>query len=87
MGSHNPDQVAVLMDVEGYCGKCHKRGTARLVAYYSGEVIMRCNACKKAGDFTPDNSTYNDPRKFVPFMSDDDQDGSENNMRHTKGRR
>lgn len=84
---HNPDETAILMDIEGHCDKCHKRGTARLVAYYSGEVIIRCNACKKVGGFVPDDNTYNDPRKFAPFIFDNDEDGYEDTTRHTRGRR
>lgn len=73
---HNPNDVALLMDIQGYCRACGHNGTARLVAYYSGEVITRCNhsSCKKAGQFEPSDETYNDPRKFLPFLHDDGTD-------------
>jgi hypothetical protein len=83
---HDPDQVAVLMDISGSCRGCHQRGTARLVAYYSGEIIIRCNKCKRAGQFDPDDKTYNDPKKFAPFLDDRDDDQGQPS-RYTKGRR
>lgn len=87
MPKRNPDQVAVLMDISGKCGLCHKKGTARLVAYFSGEVIMRCQACGKSGEFHPDNSIYNDPRKFAPAIFDNDQQDNNSQVRYQKGKR
>lgn len=74
MPKHDPNEVALLQDIDGECDKCKHRGTARLVAYYSGEVLIRCNNCKTAGKFKPSDKTYNDPRKFLPFHNDEDFD-------------
>lgn len=72
MAKHDPNEVALLKDIDGYCENCHRRTNARLVAYYSKEVIIRCNNCKVAGKFKPSDKTYNDPRKFLPFHDDND---------------
>lgn len=69
-GAHKPDEQALVMDITGVCNKCHHRGSARLVAYYSGEILIRCNYCKTANQFSPDDETYLDPTKFLPFRSD-----------------
>lgn len=86
MAKHSPDEVALLMDIPGKCNACNRRGDARLVAYYSGEILIRCNNCRVAGKFAPDDSTYNDPRKFAPFIHDDD-DADDPDRRYTRGRR
>lgn len=83
---HNPDEVALVMDITGLCNHCHHRGQARLTAYYSGEVVMRCFNCRTANEFTPDDATYNDPTKFLPFRDDDDP-GEEPPKKYSKGRR
>ena len=72
--SHDPDEVAVLMDILGTCKKCKHHCIGRLVAYYSGEVLIRCSHCKRAGegDFIADDTTFNDPNKFAPFIHDED---------------
>jgi len=69
---HNPNDVALLMEVRGECRKCKHRTSARLVAYYNGEVIVRCNHCKTAGMFDIFDEGYNDPKKFLPFIHNDD---------------
>ena len=74
------------MDISGECAACQHRGQARLVAYYSGEVIIRCNHCHTAGQFTPDDGTYLDPNKFKPFLDDEDP-GDTTTKRYTKGPR
>jgi hypothetical protein len=56
------------------------------VAYYSGEVLIRCNNCKTANMFQPDDKTYNDPKKFAPFLNDEDQEDTSGG-RYTKGKR
>jgi len=70
---HKPDDVALVVDVDGECSACRHRGMARLVAYYSGEIVIRCNNCKKAGHFTPSDKTYNNPRNFLPFVGSEDE--------------
>jgi hypothetical protein len=85
---HDPDEVALVMDITGHCTNCNHDGMARLVAYYSGEILIRCNNCRKAGGFVPDDATYNDPNKFRPFHEDeDDAPLDEGQGRYTKGRR
>jgi LSD1 subclass zinc finger protein len=72
--AHDPNEVAVIMDVTGKCRKCLRHTIARLVAYYSGEVLIRCSNCKTANQFDPDDATYTDAKKFAPFMNDEDDD-------------
>lgn len=83
---HDPNDVALVMEVPGFCNKCRHRGLARLTAYYSGEILIRCNNCKTANQFTPDDSSWNDPRKFLPFRDDEDP-RDEGPGRYSKGRR
>lgn len=86
---HNPNDIAIIMDISGVCDskKCSgRRGNARLTAYYSGEILIRCHACNYAGAFTPDNASYNDPKTFLPFRDDEDPSDS-GSGRYTKGRR
>lgn len=82
----DPNDVALVTDVYGHCEKCRRHGSARLTAYYSGEILIRCNNCKTANQFTPDDDTWNDPRKFLPFRDDEDP-GDEGQGRYSKGRR
>jgi len=88
MTKHNPDDVAIIMDVVGTCSHCKHHTSARLVAYYSGEILIRCSNCKIANEFEPDDRTYMDPKKFAPFHSDDDDEGpTQGSGRYTRGRR
>lgn len=82
---HNPDDVALVQDIFGHCNKCKHRGLARLTAYYSGEILIRCNNCKKAGDFIPDDDSWNNPQKYKPFLDNEDDD--EGSGRYTRGNR
>lgn len=72
---HGPDEISVRMTITGVCRHCHRTGTATLVAYYSGEILIRCNnpSCKTANEFEPDNKSYNNPDYFKPFRSDSDE--------------
>lgn len=72
MPHHDPNDVALVMDIVGRCNHCKKHTTARLVAYYSREVLVRCSQCKTANQFVPDNETYTDGKTFAPFMNDED---------------
>ena len=73
--AHKRDDVALIVDVTGECSKCHHHCTGHLVAYYDGEILIRCNHCKKAGGFKPDDETYTDAKKFIPFINDEDSGG------------
>lgn len=72
-GSRNvdPDGVAMVDDITGHCDGCGHDGSARFVAYNSGEILIRCNHCKRVNMFHPDNRAYLDPNKFKPFRTDD----------------
>lgn len=72
MPKHDPNDVALLTDITGTCDNCKHHTSARLVAYYSGEIVIRCNNCKVAGKFKPDNKSWTDPKRFAPFKSDQD---------------
>lgn len=89
MAKHNPDDAAIIIDVTGTCRKCRRHGMARLVGYYSGEILVRCNNCKTANQFDLDNEDYNNPSKWLPFRSDaDDEDKSDTGSgRYKKGKR
>jgi len=84
---HNPDESAVIMDVSGHCNKCKHRGSARLTAYYSGEILIRCNNCRTANQFELDDPSYNDPRKYLPFRDDEDPGDQGGSGRYSKGQR
>ena len=71
---HNPDDVTIVMDIVGQCKHCRRHTSARLVAYYSGEILIRCDNCKTANQFEPDDKSYTDPKKFAPFKSDQDEE-------------
>jgi hypothetical protein len=86
MPRHKPDEIALIMDISGECSNCHHRGQARLVAYYDRTLLVRCYNCKVAGCFTPDDVTYNDPTRFLPFIDDEDPP-DEGPHKYTKGKR
>jgi hypothetical protein len=67
---HNPDDVAVLMDVTGHCGHCRQHVVARMTAYWSGEILYRCTKCKKTGNFTIDEEAWTSAKAFLPFKTD-----------------
>lgn len=87
MPRHNPNDIALLMDISGECTNCHHKGQARLVAYYSGEILIRCYNCKRAGDFVPDNANYNNPDFYKPWLDDEEPPDEGSSGRYTKGRR
>jgi len=72
MAGHKPDDVAIVTEVTGQCNACKHHTSARLVGYYSGEILIRCNHCKVANKFVPDDKGYTDPKKFLPFLNDED---------------
>src|SRR5512146_790624 len=78
--THRPDDVAIIKDVTGTCQSCGHHTTARLVGYYSGHVIIRCNECMVADKFTPDNGSYTDAHTFAPFITDEDDQRIDENM-------
>ncbi len=70
--SHKVGDVALVKDITGTCLKCRHHCTARLVAYYGGQVIIRCNNCKAADQFDPDDKVWTSAATFAPFRSDAD---------------
>lgn len=81
--SHDPDEVAILIDTVGVCEYCKHHTVARLVAYYSREIVIRCGNCKRASTFvpggennkfTPDDKSFSNPKKFEPFLNDEDDE-------------
>lgn len=69
---HNPDEAAFIEDITGTCGHCRRHTTARRVAYYSGEIVVRCNNCKKTNKFEQDGSNHTNASRFAPFITDED---------------
>lgn len=81
------EHVVLVMDIIGYCRRCKHKGQARLVAYSDKTILIRCNNCRTANEFDPDDATYNDPKRFAPFRDDEDPgDTSTGSGRHS-GRR
>jgi hypothetical protein len=62
---------------------------ATLTAFYSREIVIRCNNCKNAEGFQPDENIFDDPTLFKPFSSDssDEKPPDQSSDRYTKGRR
>ena len=88
MSRHNPDDIAIRMDITGTCDYCRHHGTATLTYYYSRELLIRCQYCKQANQFKPDDEKWTDPSRFPPFKGDNDDPQNDNSSgRHTRGTR
>lgn len=92
---HNPDDVCTVQTIFGTCTKCKKKGLARQITYWNGDILIRCENCDAANQFELDGEAYNDPRLHAPFRNDeDDQVKPDSNLptwlggsKHTKGKR
>jgi len=71
---HEPDDVALRMDITGTCRRCRHHTTATLTAYWSGEILIRCKDCRQTNAFDADPESWREASRYLPWRNDEDDE-------------